>query len=111
MNDGIELVIDGPRLTVRAVTAAARAAGRSLRPPYSLSVCRFVEAPGLPWPPADGLQDLHAALLGLAHAGAITDTAAVTHIDLRTNAWTPASITPVRTILRLRSYPTREDRP
>jgi hypothetical protein len=53
-------------------------------PPYSLTVCRFVDAHGLPYPPADHLADLQAALHGLAYACLIPSIAAVVHVDLRT---------------------------
>lgn len=102
----IELVVPGPRLSARAIVAAAR--GRAyLLPPYSLTVCRFVDAHGLPYPPADHLADLQAALHGLAYACLIPSTASVVHVDLRVNHTTDEP----RTQLRLTAHRTREDRP
>jgi hypothetical protein len=103
-----ELVVPGPRLTARAVAAAAHKSECSYEPPpYSLTVCRFVDAHGLPYPPADHLADLQAALHGLAYACLIPSIAAVVHVDLRVNHTT----TEPRTLLRLTSHRPREDRP
>lgn len=99
----IELDVPG-RLTPRAIVAAARGLGFVL-PPCSLDVIVFIDAHGLPYPPAYSLRDLKAVFDGLMLASLIVDQFCVTHIDFRTTA----TLTEPRALIRIRSL--REDHP